>query len=174
MPNFVLPRLKKLHFQEDYFKFLKYKIMLEKDLSIYQTVDEGIDAKIKKEIIEATSYNDLIDRIKSKRYTHNRINRMLTHILCGFTKEAKSKCQNVEYIRILGFDKNGQEYINKIKKDVRLPIVSNFSKNKSISMKMEFLATVAYASILNEKEKKELIQKEYIYHPKYKEKMENE
>ena len=174
VPSFVLPKLNTLHFQDDYFKFLKYKIMLEKNLSIYQTVDEGIESKLKKEIIEAISYDDLINRVKSKRYTYNRINRMLTHILCGFTKDIKDKCKSIEYIRILGFNKNGQEYINKIKKDVEIPIISNFSKNKSASMEMEFLATSAYASILDEEKKKELIQKEYIYHPKYKEKMENE
>ena len=174
VPSFVIPELEDMHFQDDYFKFLKYKIMLEKDLSIYQTVDEGLDVKLKKEIIEATSYDDLINRVKSKRYTYNRINRMLTHILCGFTKEIKASCKKIDYIRILGFNSNGQEYINKIKKEVEIPIISNFSKNKSVSMEMEFLATTAYASILDEDKKKELIQKEYIYHPKYKEKMENE
>ena len=174
VPSFVLTKLNDLHFQEDYFKFLKYKIMIEKDLSIYQTVDEGIESKLKKEIVKATSYDDLINRVKSKRYTYNRINRMLTHILCGFTKEMKKKCQSLDYIRILGFNQRGQSYINRIKKDVKIPIVSNFSKNKSPSMEMEFLATSAYASILDEQQKKELIQKEYIYHPKYKEKMENE
>ena len=174
VPNFVLSKLESLHFQEDYFKFLKYKIMLEKDLSIYQSVDEGLDIKIKKEIIDATSYEDLINRVKSKRYTYNRINRMLTHILCGFTKEMKANCKEIDYIRILGFNSTGQEYINKVKKNVEIPIISNFSKNKSSSIQMEFLATTAYASILDENKKKELIQKEYIYHPKYKEKMKNE
>ena len=174
VPKFVLTHLNDLHFQDDYFKFLKYKIMLEKDLSIYQTVDEGIESKLKKEIVEATNYDDLINKVKSKRYTYNRINRMLTHILCGFTKDIKEKCKNLDYIRILGFNKKGQEYINRIKKDVNIQIISNFSKNKSISMEMEFLATTAYASILDENKKKELIQKEYIYHPKYKEKMKDE
>ena len=86
IPNFVKPYLNNLHFQEDYFKFLKYKIMLEDDLSIYQTVDEGLGDKIKKEIVNSTSYDDLINKVKTKRYTYNKINRMLNHILCGFTK----------------------------------------------------------------------------------------
>ena len=41
-------------------------------------------------------------------------------------------------------------------------------------MEQEFIATLVYASILDEKEKKELIEKEYKYHPKYEEKMNNE
>ena len=99
---------------------------------------------------------------------------MLNHILCSFKKEDKEKITNLEYIRILGFNTNGQNYINKIKKDTDLPIISNFSKTKSKMIDIEFNATKAYASILDEDKKKELIEMEYIYHPKYKEKMKDE
>ena len=174
VPDFVLENFSELHFKEDYFKFLKYKIMLDDNLERYQTVDEGLGFKLKKEIISSTSYDELIEKIKSKRYTQNRINRMLNHILCNFTKEKKSKCQDLEYIRILGFNDKGQIFINKNKKKCDLPIISNFSKNKSVMMEQEFIATLVYASILDEKRKKELIEKEYKYHPKYKEKMNNE
>ena len=174
VPDFVLEKFSELHFKEDYFKFLKYKIMLDDNLERYQTVDEGLGFKLKKEIISSTSYDELIEKIKSKRYTQNRINRMLNHILCNFTKEKKSKCQDLEYIRILGFNDKGQIFINKNKKKCDLPIISNFSKNKSVMMEQEFIATLVYASILDEKRKKELIEKEYKYHPKYKEKMNNE
>lgn len=174
VPDFVLEKFSELHFKEEYFKFLKYKIMLDDNLERYQTVDEGLGFKLKKEIISSTSYDELIEKIKSKRYTQNRINRMLNHILCDFTKEKKSKCQNLEYIRILGFNDKGQIFINKNKKKCGLPIISNFSKNKSVMMEQEFIATLVYASILDEKRKKELIEKEYKYHPKYKEKMNNE
>ena len=174
VPDFVLEKFSELHFKEDYFKFLKYKIMLDDNLERYQTVDEGLGFKLKKEIISSTSYDELIEKIKSKRYTQNRINRILNHILCNFTKEKKSKCQDLEYIRILGFNDKGQIFINKNKKKCDLPIISNFSKNKSVMMEQEFIATLVYASILDEKRKKELIEKEYKYHPKYKEKMNNE
>ena len=174
VPDFVLEKFSELHFKENYFKFLKYKIMLDDNLERYQTVDEGLGFKLKKEIISSTSYDELIEKIKSKRYTQNRINRMLNHILCDFTKEKKSKCQNLEYIRILGFNDKGQIFINKNKKKCDLPIISNFSKNKSAMMEQEFIATLVYASILDEKRKKELIEKEYKYHPKYEEKMNNE
>ena len=171
IPNFVKPYLNNLHFQEDYFKFLKYKIMLEDDLSIYQTVDEGLGDKIKKEIVNSTSYDDLINKVKTKRYTYNKINRMLNHILCGFTKELAEKTKDIEYIRVLGFDNIGQSYLNKVKKDVDIPVISNFSKNKSSMIQMEFISTAVYASILDEENKKKMIQQEYINHPKYKEKM---
>ena len=36
---------------ENYFPYLKYKIISEKDLSIYQTVDEGIENRLKKKYL---------------------------------------------------------------------------------------------------------------------------
>ncbi len=174
VPTFVNKYLIDLHLQEDYFKFLKYKILLEKDLSIYQTVDEGLSSKIKKEIVEAISYKDLIEKLKSRRYTYSNLSRMLNHILCGFTKELAIECQEIEYIRVLGFNEVGQRYLGKIKKEVDIPILTNYSKNHSKMLELEFQSSCCYASTLDEVKKTEMIKKEYQYHPKYKEKMSNE
>ena len=42
-------------FIDDYFELLRYKIISSKDLSIYQTVDEGLENRIKKYIFEVDS-----------------------------------------------------------------------------------------------------------------------
>ncbi len=165
IPNNVIKYLEKpLHFQENYFKFLKYKIMNEDNISHYANISEGLDNKIKKNIISATSYDELIKSIKSKRYTYNKISRILNHILCNF-KKCDNINKDIEYIRILGFNSKGQKYINKIKKEVDIPIISNFSKIKSPMIDIEFKATCTYASILEEDKKKELIELEYKNHP---------
>ena len=36
------------------------------DLTIYQTVDEGIDKRIQKEIVSVTNWEELIQSIKTK------------------------------------------------------------------------------------------------------------
>lgn len=166
VPDKVLDTLNKhpLHFIEDYFSLLKYKILLDNDLSQYQTVDEGIENRIKKFIIQSTSINDLITKVKTKRYTYNKIERMLTHILCNFTKEEATNIHN-EYIRVLGFSKQGQTYLNQIKKDLTLPIITNYKPNISTIFDIEFRTTMAYASILNEKDKINLIEKEFKQPP---------
>lgn len=162
VPNNVKQKLIEQTFiNEDYFPILKYKIQSTKDLSIYQTVDEGIDNRIKKYIDESKSLEELITKIKTKRYTYNKISRMLTHILCDFTKETASKMKEIEYIRVLGFTKNGKEYLNTIKKDIQVPIITTFSKGNSDMLKYEKVITSVYASILPEDKKKELIEKEY-------------
>ncbi len=154
-----------LHFQDDYFKFLKYKILTEQDLNIFQTVDEGLGDKIKKEILNSTNYDELIKNVKSKRYTYNKINRCLNHILCDIKKSDVKNMKDIEYIRILGFSDKGKKYINKIKKDVKIPIIGNFTKYNSDMLKLELKVSSIYASTLNEKEKNEFIKEEYRHHP---------
>lgn len=167
VPKEVLEILKTsdLHFQEDYFKFLKYKILTEDNLNIFKTVDEGIGDKIKKEIIEATSYDDLIKKVKSKRYTYSKISRMLNHILCDIKKDDVEDMKDIEYIRILGFNDKGKKYINQIKKDTDIPIIGNYSKNKSKMLQLELKVSSIYASTLDENKKCSLIKKEYQHHP---------
>ena len=150
---------------ENYFPFLKYKILTCDDLSIYQTVDEGIENKIKKEIDNATSFNDLITKLKTKRYTYNKLSRMLIHILCDFTKEKASTMKNIEYIRVLGFSSKGQKYLNSIKKECIYPIVTNFSKNNSKMLEYEKVITSVYSSILPINEQNKLIKEEYSNKP---------
>ena len=118
VPKDTLDYYKDLHFIDDYFDILKYKIITENDLSIYQTVEEGIDKLLKKKINEANSYDELIKLVKSKRYTYNKISRMLLHILCNFTKEKANLFKDISYIRILGFNDTGKSYLNSVKKDI--------------------------------------------------------
>ena len=148
-----------LHFTNNYFNLLKYKILTDSQIEKYQTVDEGIENRIYKYIIKSESIDDLINNIKTKRYTYNKIQRMLTHILCGFTKEEAANINN-EYIRILGFSNIGKKYLNTIKKELTLPIIFNYKKNISKILDIEFRTTCVYASILKEKDKINLIEKE--------------
>ncbi len=159
VPSYTNKYLNNFHYIDDYFNLLKYKIITEKDLSIYSLVDEGIDKVLKKNIVDATSYDDLINKIKSKRYTYNKLSRMLLHILCNFTKEEKKKYENITYIRILGLNNKGKKYLNSIKKELDIPLISKINKEKDPMLTFEIETTKIYA--LTEKNQKELIQKEY-------------
>lgn len=161
VPEITLDYLTDLHTIEEYFPLLKYKLITEKDLSIYNTVDEGIDQKLKKEIINATSYQDLINRIKSKRYTYNKLSRMLIHILCNFTKEKKEQFKDISYIRLLGFSDKGRKYLNTIKKDLDIPLISKINRNKDPMLEFEIETTKIYSLNLNCEKQIDLINKEY-------------
>ena len=156
----------KLHFTNEYFPYIKYAVMTNfNNLNMFQTVDEGIDSRIRKYIIGSTSLDELILKIKTKRYTYNKLNRMFTHIMCHFTKEEAAMFKDIEYIRVLGFNYNGRQYLNTIKKDLKVPLITNFSDIKSKMLDIEFRTTCVYACILDENEKKKEIEKEYKNSP---------
>ena len=129
---------------ESYYSYLKYKIITEKDLSIYQTTDEGIENRIKKVINNSNTWENLVKNIKTKRYTYNKINRMLIHILTSFTKE-EAKNIKIDYIRILGFNKQGKQHLNNIKKEIDIPIITNYKPNISKLLDIELRATSIYS-----------------------------
>lgn len=144
IPSQELPYLKNLHYSDDYFNILKYKIITENDLKKYQTVDEGIDNLLKKVINKAKNYDELINLSKSKRYTYNKISRTLNAILCNFTKEKANKFKNIEYIRILGLNKKGSTYLNAIKKELTIPIISKITREKNEMLEFEIETTKIY------------------------------
>lgn len=162
IPKNTLNHLYKNISNETYFPYLKYKIISTKDLSIYQTVEEGIENRIKKAIHHSNSWQELVENIKTKRYTYNKINRMLLHILTSFTKE-EAKNITIDYIRILGFNQNGKNYLNKIKKNSDVPCITSYKKNISQLLDIEQRITSIYylpinpTETINEYKKKPII-----------------
>lgn len=134
---------------DDFYPYLKYQIINNYNkLNIYQTVDEGIENRIIKSIYKTYNYNELVTDIKTKRYTYNKINRMLLHILTNFTKE-ESQNIKIDYIRLLGFTSSGQRYLNSIKKDITIPIITRYKPKISNLLDLEFRTNSIYAHITN-------------------------
>lgn len=137
--------------EDKYFALLKYQIINNIDcLDKFQTVDEGIENRIIKYINMVNSKEELILKVKSKRYTYNKINRMFTHILTNFTKE-DAKNLEIEYLRVLGFNTRGKNYLNKIKKDIGIPIINKYIPNMYKSLDIEFRVSLIYSLILKDK-----------------------
>lgn len=154
-----------VHFMEEYFPFLQYKISTDPKLSQYQTVDEGLDQRIRREILKHEHLDDFIKAVKTKRYTYNKIMRMLCHILCSFTKEEASKCLEPTYLRILGMNQLGRHYLKQIKKEVPLPIITACTETNHPMMDIEYRSTCAFASLLPFEEKKAIVHREYTKKP---------
>lgn len=145
LPNNVIEYINNV-FIDDYFDLIKYKILTE-DISNIQTVDEGIENRIKKYIYVSNSLEELINNVKTKRYTYNKLKRMFLHILCNFTKDEACKNKNVKYIRVLGFNKVGQKYLKEIKKDIGVPIITNYTKENSKLLEIDFRVNSVYSYI---------------------------
>lgn len=160
----LIPYSKEQLYKVDMNKFLpllKYQIFLNQDnLNKYQTVDEGIEGRIIKYITKSSTYEELINNIKTKRYTYNKISRMLLHILISFTKEEAQNI-NIDYIRLLGFSPNGKHYLNKIKKELDVPLITGYKKYISKVLDIELRTTKIYTLIIGN----ELLLEEYRNKP---------
>lgn len=127
------------------FNLIKYKIITDDNLSKYLTVDEGIENKIIKEINNSNNLEELIMNIKSKRYTYNRIKRMLIHILIGLTKDDRN-ISFIEYVKVLGFNQKGQNYLKKLKSNI---LISSKIPDTFITRKYELIASKIYDQLTN-------------------------
>ena len=108
IPENTIKYLNYHKYEDKLFELLIYKIISEDNLDKYLDVDEGLSTRIKKSILKSNNLEELIQNIKTKRYTYNKISRMLNHILCSFAKEEKESTKELEYIRILGFNNKGK------------------------------------------------------------------
>lgn len=136
----------KLFDEEKLFNFLKYKIISEKNfLKRYHLVNEGLHTRIYKAAVNSSNYNELVENIKTRRFTYNKINRILMNILVGLTNDEAIKFKNLEYVRILGMSKNGQKYYSSIKKDNNLAVITKFEKYES--SQTELRASMIYSML---------------------------
>ncbi len=95
------------------------------ELSRLPDISEGVENKLFDAIRLAESLEDLYNRVKVKRYTHARIRRLALTAFLGadnswFMKEPP-------YIRVLGFNKKGEEQLKRAAKLSKIPVVARFA-----------------------------------------------
>ena len=161
VPNYSYKYLNNTIFLNDYFDYLKYKIICINDLTIYQGVDDNLSNRIKKYTNDSNTLDELISNIKTKRYTYNRLKRILVYVLLSLTKEDFNNL-DLEYIRILGFSNQGKKYLNSIKKDINIPILTNY-EDRYLNKDLKINTIISLNKKI--KDKKSFIEKEYKEKP---------
>ena len=78
------------------------------------------------------SFGSLCEHIKTKEVPLSRIKRALGRIMLGLDKKYMKTYSNAPYIRVLGFDKKGQEYLSYIRKTVEVPLITKTADYKEI------------------------------------------
>lgn len=160
---------KELFYLDEYFDLLKYKIltMSADELKGIHLMEEGIENLFKKKIVDAHNMNEFISSCVSKRYTFARIKRTIIHILLNTKKDFAREMltQNIKYIRLLGIDKKGSEYLKEKRKEIDVPILSKFRGNSFALLQYEKQATYTYASIKSEEIRSKLYEEEHFVFP---------
>ena len=135
-------------------------------LSLLSEVTEGLEYRIKKHLpgLSYASVAELLHSLKTKRYTHTKLQRMLTHILLNHTKEEMSPDKLSEgpgYLRILGFNSHGQQLLKQMKKTSTLPIVVKTSALTHEHLERDLQAAAVYANSYNQPQAREIFRDYY-------------
>ena len=99
------------------------------ELSTIYCMGEGLENKFKKEIVRASSMEQFISSMVSKRYTEAAIRRLTTYVLMGiraYQPEMKP------YARVLAAGVRGRELLKLIKKEelATIPVITNINKQE--------------------------------------------
>ncbi|WP_312579734.1 nucleotidyltransferase [Clostridium sp.] len=158
VPTSVFNHLQKLQseeysftFDESMLPYIRYKSFLDKNsLEKIPDVSEGLHNRIYNSLCEGNNYNNIIERIKSKRYTRTRISRILCQYFIGFDNFDSNLLRNepCSYARILGFNEKGKSILKSIKSNSNIPLYTKLPKNLNDALKLELQASRAY-SLLN-------------------------
>ncbi|WP_046175143.1 nucleotidyltransferase [Domibacillus indicus] len=149
VPPLSAAALKKqfLHSWELYWPLLRYRLLTIEPgqlASIYE-IEEGIEPRLIKAALQSDSFAEFMQRVKTKRYTWTRLQRMMTHILTDTDKESMEQGANVSFIRLLGMTEAGRAYIRSVKKDIQVPLISRTASGSSL-LSLDLKASRVFAS----------------------------
>ena len=108
----------------------KLRSMSVKEIANLPDVSEGLENLIKDVSNKTNNLIELINGIKSKRYTQTRIQRILLYALLGITKKDMEVSKKmVPYIRVLGCSENGKMLLSQISPKAK--VITSFKKFES-------------------------------------------
>ncbi len=151
--------LKQGHYVVDISRFEKEIIytlrkMSVEDIAKLPDVSEGLENSMKNAADSCNTLEELINIVKTKRFTQTRIQRILLYALLGIDKKQMETSKKITpYVRILGFNNKGKELISEMMKlNPKLNIVTSVKKyidtvaNKNLKEMLEkdILATNIY------------------------------
>lgn len=152
---------------ENFYPLLRFVILRDGPARLRSIADvsEGIENLIFRAAQSQDTFQSFMDAVKSKRYTWTRIQRMLTHILTGFTKEMRAEMEKITYLRLLGMTNDGRTYLSEKKKSLPLPLISKVAAFSNPSLDMDIKASDIYATSLGSGTSASLIGLDYRVSP---------
>lgn len=122
----------------------KLRTMSAEDFAKIEDVSEGLENRIVSCVRDAKSINELYDMIKTKRYTHSRIRRIIMRAYLAITKDMGKE---VAYLHILAFNERGRKMLAEMKEKAELPIITTYSGIKDEKAKAAFETEARFTDI---------------------------
>lgn len=158
------------HQWENYWSYLQFRLIHaspEELRDIYE-MEEGLENRLLSAAREADTFLEFMQKIKTKRYTWTRLQRLCVHILTNSKKvDMAIISEKASYLRLLGMTTRGKEYLNKNKAHLSLPLISKLSSYKGKEINLDIKAARIYSLGIPSHLKNKMIHQEYEQPPIY-------
>lgn len=138
--------------------------MKEAGLKEIHEINEGLENRIYKEALKATTLSQLIENVKTKRYIYVRLQRIMLNILLDITKDFVSQLDNnglPAYARLLAINSQRSSILSST--DENMPILSKAADYKHLLndlqqkiFEKDMLATAMYSLVSSIKPNEDL------------------
>lgn len=164
--SIITEKIRNEHYiNEKLYELFKYKLLTypkEKLREIYDIKDEFLN-RLMEQAKKHQNYNSFIKYMNTRNFSESKIKRSILNTLLDINKE-DIKNSDIDYIRILGFNSKGREYLHKlIKQNKKQKIYTNWKDIEKLEIqkvKIEKSGFLIKELILQEKERLNLLIKE--------------
>ena len=106
-------------------KVILYKLrsMTAEDFAQLPDIAEGLENRFVQAVKASVSVDEILEKVKTKRYTMARLRRIVFCALLGINAEMSK--YDPPYIRVLAFNKYGAEIMREIKNHGKIPMITN-------------------------------------------------
>ncbi|WP_455129806.1 tRNA(Met) cytidine acetate ligase [Pseudoramibacter alactolyticus] len=96
-------------------------------------VREGLEFSLQNALAAAPKYEAIIDRVSSKRIPKSRVRRILAYLALNISRQTLMSLQTVfvPYLRVLAFNRRGQQLLAQLRNQCSLPILTNLRSNQT-------------------------------------------
>lgn len=117
-------------YMENFYPFIRYELIKNSNnLSDIQDMEIGFENRLLENAIKSINYEEFFKSISNRRYTTGRVQRVLTHTLLALTTNITEEVKkSIPYVRVLGFNSKGREYLSYLKKFDNSKIITSYKK----------------------------------------------
>lgn len=152
IPDYNYSFYKPYELENKLYSFLQYNLINNPNIKNIKGINEGIENRLLNFINEKT-YEDFINKVETKRYTKNKIKRLILYILLNIDKSYEYN--DSYYLRVLGMNDIGRQFINTLPKEIKKNIITTFKKCNNTDkyqdlIDIELRATKLYGLLIND------------------------
>lgn len=134
----------------DFFPLLRYRLLSDKitDLQQIYGMSEGIEYRLQEQTQQLPnnlSFEQWVKKVKTKRFTYTHLARLAVAVLLNITNQEVQSYNKAPYVRVLGFNSQGQAQLAAVKKNCPFPIYSRVSQeDKKKQLAVDYRAGKIY------------------------------